>query len=227
MNDINRNLEEDNDSPIIFIVVALVVIVVASLFSVIVINHAFSPDKCEKTITFPRTPHYINLVLDDSGSMSEDNKWDKALNGLKSLTASLESQDELHIWTLNGGKIIDIFGNDTTEENSQKIHDIAFNKGGTPFIEVHNSYEELKDKNLPNDVEKYLIVFTDGGFNEGPSSDDEMESIRSDESMKVIFSLSDFGDEFNEIIENFNSTISNPDFNNPDSISTHKKTCKK
>ena len=119
----------------------------------------------------------INVVYDDSGSMiCTDGKavdtWCQAKYAMEVFASMLGPGDTLNIYTMSdysGGKagqgshIPAVNGSDGAEINVKKVHDMLTEAAETPFGTVEAANRDLQKSSKD---EKWLVVLTDGEFNE-------------------------------------------------------------
>ncbi|MFC6325353.1 hypothetical protein ACFQZV_05350 [Microbacterium koreense] len=129
----------------------------------------------------PATPQrYINLVLDDSGSMFYDeddaprDRWSKAKYAVEVFAAMLEPEDTLNVYLLNGGGApqLTITGSETSTARVEKVHELQLRGGGTPYDVVRRATADLDTADAEN---KWLVVLSDGDF-----PDRKVEQVKSD-----------------------------------------------
>ncbi len=129
----------------------------------------------------------INLVYDDSGSMIRTGSdtgskyvdtWCQAKYAMEVFAGMLGEKETLNIYymsdyadgsttappklSLKGSKDASV-----TEANVKKIHDLITDASDTPFGSVKKAYEDLK---TVNSDERWLVVLTDGEFNDASNS---------------------------------------------------------
>ena len=119
-----------------------------------------------------RCKKIISVVYDDSGSMQGDNEA-YANYSMQTFAAMVNSEDDLYITYMsdymNSRKI------DTTDllktVNEIRNHE---SNSSTPYAAVETAIDRLKQSKDPNPNTQYwLVVFTDGGFNETGTADVE------------------------------------------------------
>lgn len=135
----------------------------------------------------------INLVYDDSGSMiysgEKVDRWCQAKYAMEVFAAMLGSNDTMNIYYMsefegdgNWESSITLKGSDGAKANVSKLHDNVTEAGNTPFASVTSAYDDLK--NVKAD-EKWLVVLTDGQFQNIGSISDYFKNVPSD--IKVMF----------------------------------------
>lgn len=144
----------------------------------------------------------IHLVYDDSGSMirlgsSYVDTWCQAKYAMEVVAAMLDDGDALNIYYMsdydNGMTApprIRLRGSQSPEivrANVETIHQTITPFGNTPFAAVKKAHQDLKQASTD---EKWLVVLTDGEFEDGKMSNNEVETYYSqvvaDASTKVI-----------------------------------------
>lgn len=136
------------------------------------------------------TPKKINLVLDDSGSMFLEEgtnrplpNWSFAKYALEVFAALMGPEDELNVYRLSdyvpkGGtqrpelQLVGEARGETVEQRVQQIHDMPLQGRGTPYAAVQKAFEDLQAS--PGE-ENWLVILTDGAFEEGSSKISETE----------------------------------------------------
>lgn len=144
----------------------------------------------------------INVVYDDSGSMIEISgelydTWCQAKYSMEVFASMLGKNDTMNIYvmsdyvsgTSNPPKLT-LSGVDGATKNVQSVHEMLTNASDTPFRSVEKAYSDLI--NIEAD-EKWLVVLTDGEFNEyaghndrGKGAVDQFFGNKEDE-IKVMF----------------------------------------
>jgi hypothetical protein len=124
----------------------------------------------------------ISIVYDDSNSMLENQKttWSHARYSLQVFAALLEENDELNVFLMSSflsgsnRSVPDITIRGSSPNRVSELLEgmTARNTGGTPYRAVQVAYEHLRKYAKPDD-EKWLIVLTDGDFNDNPNLNEE------------------------------------------------------
>jgi hypothetical protein len=148
---------------------------VVSIF--IFVNFSFSPVK-----SVDKPNRIISIVYDDSNSMLENQKttWSHAKYALQVFSALLEENDELSVFLMSSflpgsnrtNPDIMISGRSGSRVSELLNGMTARDTGGTPFRSVQVAYEYLR-KSATADDEKWLIILTDGDFNDNPNLNEE------------------------------------------------------
>ena len=116
------------------------------------------------------TGKIINVVYDDSGSMVTEGgknipRWSQAKYALEVFSAMMRETDVMNIYPMSlSGKLgLTLYGND--QNRVAAIHEMNGQYRNTPFSTVTSAAQDL----LGNDdsMEKWLIVITDGQFDDG------------------------------------------------------------
>ena len=131
-----------------------------------------------------------NLVflIDVSGSMDEPDKLPLVQQSLKLLTGQLRSQDKVAIvvYAGNSGLVLPSTSGDdkgAIEEAINHLHAGGSTAGGEGIQLAYNIAEQNKKSNGNNRI----ILATDGDFNIGASSDDELVSLIEKERQRGIY----------------------------------------
>ena len=141
----------------------------------------------------------VNLVYDDSGSMIVDDKggkvdtWCQAKYAMEVLAAMLSENDTMNVYvmsdfetgTSNDPRVI-LKGTDGTKTNVKKIHNMVTTAGNTPFNAVRKAEKDLKSVKAD---EKWLVILTDGEFEDGAIGQRETDDFLSDkpDDIKVMY----------------------------------------
>lgn len=123
----------------------------------------------------------IGLVIDDSGSMFADDsgealdRWSQAKYSLEVFAALLGPEDTLNVYrmsdfsdTSSAAAQLQLKGSEPTSSRVAKIHGMQLVGGGTPYNPVRQAYKDLVASEAAT---KWLIVLTDGEFNDRETSD--------------------------------------------------------
>lgn len=131
--------------------------------------------------TNEETGKYINIVYDDSGSMIKSNghaeggtfldKWCQAKYAMEVFATMIQEKDTLNIFPMSEkGKVkLKLKGTDSAKKRGEAVHNMDTRAGGTPYKVVESAYKDVKNKGGKKD--KWLVVLTDGEFDEGVSSE--------------------------------------------------------
>ncbi len=145
---------------------------------------------------YKRQKKSIFLVLDDSGSMDYTREND-ANYALQTLVAMTDKSDDVHIFFLNNNSSLSGNLNMAQKDNS-KIASIKANypkaDGSTPYQYIKTAQQKIKDAASKGDETEYwLIVLTDGDFDEGQQFANEdllyfaQEKLANDTNPNVMF----------------------------------------
>lgn len=127
----------------------------------------------------------INVVYDDSGSMYNTNgpvdTWCQAKYAMEVFAAMLGEQDTLNIYymsdyevdTSSGPRLV-LYGKDGAAQNVSKLHSQTTVAGNTPFNSVRKAYADLAQTTAD---ERWLVILTDGAFEDGALSKQEVDSF--------------------------------------------------
>lgn len=143
----------------------------------------------------------INLVYDDSTSMIIDDytgkpvdRWCQAKYGMEVFAAMLGSRDTLNIFCMSdyyygtGGINMTLRGSDGAEKNVDKVHNMLTKAGWTPFAAVTAAEEDLRNRDAD---EKWLVILTDGEFQNRPRDLNSYFAGRNDDTKVMFIGLSD------------------------------------
>lgn len=117
----------------------------------------------------------INVVYDDSASMFLRNAdtWCKAKYSMEVCAAMLGEKDTMNIFVMSDfdkgakGKIkLTLNGSDGASVNVKKVHEMHTTGKNTPLASVVAAFNDIKGKQAD---EKWLLVLTDGLFENGPN----------------------------------------------------------
>ena len=113
----------------------------------------------------------VSVVYDDSGSMTGD-KWAYANYAMQAFCSMLNSEDQLYITYMSDvskSEKIDL-SSGGIQSAIDKVRDHNMS-GNTPYASVEKAFDTLKNVKDDNvNTEYWLVVITDGGFNELPST---------------------------------------------------------
>lgn len=133
-------------------------------------------------------PSNLTFLIDVSGSMDEENKLPLVKSSLKLLVEQLREQDKVSIvvYAGNAGLVLE----PTSGSNKMKIKNAIDNleAGGSTAggQGIKLAYKTAK-QNLLKEGNNRVILCTDGDFNVGASSDDELERLIEEERKSGIF----------------------------------------
>lgn len=141
----------------------------------------------------------VNLVYDDSGSMIENvngdkvDTWCQAKYAMEVLSAMLSENDIMNIYvmsdfesgTSNDPRVV-LNGSSGTKINVEKIHNMVTNAGNTPFNAVRKAESDLESSTAE---EKWLVVLTDGEFEDGAMKQDQIDEFfsKKPDNVKVMY----------------------------------------
>lgn len=109
----------------------------------------------------------ISVVYDDSGSMSDYNRYVYTNYAMQGLTALLNERDELYITAMTSADIAQRYSLKNISDAVKKIKSGYSPKGSTPAQTIATAEKALR-KSTTNDIstQYWLVVMTDGGFDE-------------------------------------------------------------
>lgn len=158
----------------------------------------------------------VALVYDDSGSMWEQSgsipidNWKYANYALQSFVALLEKQDQLRVVSMSSPTVPEPIELDE-RLRQHEIDQIRTWKGkkSTPLESLHTAINELKkaaDQNKNSDF--WLIVLTDGIFNEINHLEQKLTTAQIEENKNALFtSLRELKEKMDQNGGNFHSTL--------------------
>lgn len=121
----------------------------------------------------------INVVYDDSGSMVTSGgenipRWSQAKYALEVFGAMLNENDVMNIYPMSkeGGLGFTLKG--ASSNRVKTIHDMNGLYANTPFTTVKSAGQNLIEDN--NGKEKWLVIITDGAFDDGATPTEEVQS---------------------------------------------------
>lgn len=136
----------------------------------------------------------IHVVYDDSGSMIRSggkpvDTWCQAKYSMEVFAAMLGERDAMNIYVMSdyvqgtgAEPRLRLNGGDGASANVSKVHDMITNASETPFNAVRKAYEDLTEASAD---EKWLVVLTDGEFQNSENPDDFFAAKQQD--IKVMF----------------------------------------
>ncbi len=147
----------------------------------------------------------INVVYDDSGSMYiNTNRWSQALYSLEVFAAMLGDNDTMNVYYMSNystnsdtfdytgdvsgyeGPSLVLHGSSGAENNVAAVHNrITQNATGTPWAAVRKAQYDLENTSAD---EKWLVILTDGAFEDGsiPVSDMDMYLNQKSDDISVV-----------------------------------------
>ncbi len=142
-------------------------------------------------------PHrIINVVFDDSGStVINSTTWAHERYAMQLFAAMLEEKDVLNIFMMSKSLEADvdsnpdyvIKGTSNINERVANVYNIeATNTRGTPFSSVERAYQNITSS-ADTQAEKWLVVLTDGNFDENINvSDKYAQYVSQTEALKIV-----------------------------------------
>lgn len=159
----------------------------------------------------------VNLVYDDSGSMIENNNgkkvdtWCQAKYAMEVLSAMLSENDTMNVYVMSdfesgtsGEPRIVLNGDNDIKSNVKKIHNMVTTAGNTPFNSVRKAESDLKS--LKAD-EKWLVVLTDGEFEDGAIKQEKIDEFFSGKPDDIKILYLGMGADAGKITANENKNI--------------------
>ena len=131
-----------------------------------------------------------NLVflIDLSGSMNSPNKLPLLKSSMKMLVQQMTNQDRVALVVYAGAAVLSL--EPTSSEHKQKIYDAIdnLNAGGSTAggAGIKLAYQVALE-HLIKDGNNRVVLATDGDFNVGASSDQEMEKLIESKRNQVVF----------------------------------------
>lgn len=136
----------------------------------------------------------INVVYDDSGSMVKDNdgnyipRWSQAKYSLEVFAAMLGEEDTMNVYPMSyqGKKAYSFTGKDGNRVKT--VHDMNSRFANTPFEAVKSAGNDLEKDS--SGAEKWLIIITDGAFDDGATPISTIQSTiddYNDQGIKVAY----------------------------------------
>jgi Ca-activated chloride channel family protein len=134
------------------------------------------------------TPSNIVFLIDVSGSMNEPNKLPLVQQSMKMLTEQLREQDRVAIvvYAGNAGLVLPATSGANKQAISNAIDRLEAGGSTAGGAGIKLAYEIAKNNYLPKGNNR-VILCTDGDFNVGASSDDEMERLIEQERKSGVF----------------------------------------
>lgn len=140
----------------------------------------------------------INVVYDDSGSMYRSDgqsvdTWCQAKYSMEVFAAMLGETDTLNVYYMSdyqsgtgSAPRLVLHGKDGSSVNVGKLHSEKTGAGNTPFNSVRKAYSDLSRVNAD---EKWLVILTDGAFEDGRLSKSEIDAFldAKDANVNVMF----------------------------------------
>lgn len=155
----------------------------------------------------------IAIVYDDSGSMVKESgiyqaNWCRAKYALEVFSAMLQERDEMTVYLMSNyrdsvaGRTtpLHLSGGDSPQSRTQAVHDMKLANSGTYFNAVRAAIKALG--NADESRERWLIILTDGSFNNisVEEVESELRKAAQEDNIKVIyFVMSTVGNEVSSI----------------------------
>lgn len=122
----------------------------------------------------------INVVYDDSGSMVRYGgvyfkNWSQAKYAMEVFAAMLGEGDVMNIYPMSlEGEAVGLTVTGGDSDRVSAVHDMNANYGNTPFTTVKSAAEALFSES--GDLEKWLVIITDGAFDDGATPMSKVQS---------------------------------------------------
>lgn len=138
----------------------------------------------------------INIVYDDSGSMSgSSSRWSQAKYAVEIFSAMMGSTDIINVFpmshyqrssgaTEDSNKYFTLKGNENGQQRVDELDKELNGYGSTPFAAVESAAAVLKKAQLSD---KWLIILTDGAFDEPREYSMDLLEGYAASGMKVVF----------------------------------------
>lgn len=115
----------------------------------------------------------VYVVLDDSTSMDHEGRWARANYATQVLAGLMNQGDELKVYYLkysarNGPQSVDLSAQGI-QKALQKIGNMV-TIGSTPFSTVQQAQQALNARTPEKDAQYWLVILTDGSYDEGYSA---------------------------------------------------------
>ena len=128
------------------------------------------------------------FLIDVSGSMGSDDKLELLKNGFKYLVDELNSNDRIAIVTYAGAAKVALTSTAGDKKNEIKhAIDLLGSRGGTAGAKGIITAYEIAQENFIEGGNNRIIMGTDGDFNVGPSSQEELVSLIEEKRQLGIF----------------------------------------
>ncbi|WP_230657141.1 vWA domain-containing protein [Psychrobacter sp. I-STPA10] len=171
-------------------------------------------------------PANLVFLVDVSGSMSSPNKLELAKSSLKMLTKQLRKQDTITLITYAGNTevVLPATSGDKTQTILNAIDKLDAGGSTNGEAAIKLAYEQAQASLKPNGINRILML-TDGDFNVGVSSVDEMlDIIRKNRDNGISLSTLGFGQgNYNDYMMEQVADNGNGNYSYIDSLSEAKK----
>lgn len=145
--------EENMKKTVAFVLIAVMLVCLLPI-------HAFADDSSV------RNKRVVSIVYDDSGSMEGDD-WAYASYSIQAFAAMLNSDDEMYITYMLDPSVYEKI--DLSDQSSaiEKIRVRNEDSGATPSSSLDTAFKALQNsKSTEPGTQYWLVVFTDGGYND-------------------------------------------------------------
>ncbi len=129
----------------------------------------------------------VSVVYDDSGSMDDEHRYLYANYAMQTFCGMLNEEDKLYItYMTSPSQSTQIkLGASDIEKSLSDIRNSGTPSGGTPFTAVETAFTALKNVNdIDPNTQYWLVVITDGVFNEYSTSTEDAAIKALDEKFK-------------------------------------------
>ena len=135
-----------------------------------------------------RVANNLVFLIDVSGSMSSTNKLPLLKKSFKKLVEKLEEEDKISIVTYASGVkvVLDSVSGDKKSEINAAIDSLVASGATSGGDGLQKAYA-LAEKNYSSDANNRIILATDGDFNVGMTSDEELVAYIETERDKGVF----------------------------------------
>lgn len=156
------------------------------------INYSFVNDGTQIMNGTTNAPYSAALLLDQSGSIRDTDPNNQRIEAAKIFCKSLGTGDNVHLSAFASGGLLPyeltIYGNGFSSDGNSYLGTLDDLKtkvdGGTPLYKSAYSMVDYTSKNAPN-VNKALVVFTDGKDNGGGRTPDDIIRLANQQKIKV------------------------------------------
>lgn len=102
--------------------------------------------------------------------LNNETRWCQAKYAMEVFCAMMGEEDIMNIYAMNRSEVLTLKGNDS--ERVQKVHAMTSKYSGTPFSTVTRAGKALSNES--SDYERWLVVLTDGSFDNTTQLGDNM-----------------------------------------------------
>lgn len=118
----------------------------------------------------------INVVYDDSGSMvvNGTKRWSQAKYAMEVFCALMGEEDIMNIYPMSIPGELGLMVNGRDNKRVKSVHDMNAHYRNTPFTTVTKAADDLLSTD--SKYEKWLVIITDGEFDDGATPIDTVQS---------------------------------------------------